>query len=536
MAREVFLIPPLPRRRDWFFGGVSAGVLLGCAELVVSAAVGLEVPPEVRVAVVGSSAVVVAALSMMTGAILRAFRRRPSHSEMVGAIVGTLCAAASLRPMWLWLEIGSLPPALDLVQFGVALAVSVSIGFAAAQLGQLCERKGAASSGALLWSIVALLLASAGHLVGARSSSVGETLAILACGSGAASVVCVMAFLSSRRRGLGSRTRSGRLLLAVGGIAVAVHFSPVVLPWILLDPEMTLNAEGPPNVLVIAMSRGGRDRLHGPGGLIHEAPTLGVTAWSGVTYPSLEIDEHSSNALSSALTLSDGSALPRLLKQRGYVTDQIAGSTNAFSPIDSLPFRESLSPARWLADRGRWLSTAPLLGGVVGPFLDSWGLLPAGREMSDVNREAMEWLVDWRTGSAPAPFLLFVDFRSPRADGNLGEADLALAQLLDHVEKLDGAGRNFVLLLLEGPTGQHSNVIAIARPPSDWRLPGPETRGAANVEAQDLADALAMACTDPASRARRLPGIAYTPGHEFASFLKTAHASVRAENSFGLKN
>ncbi len=508
-GRQVFLLPPLPRLRDWWLAGATAGLCLGFAELGVAFLSGASFPSPTVAALLATSAATVSVLSGALGMALRSLRMRASYSQLVGAVVGPQALVVLARPLWIWLGETALPGRLDLLHFAAGAAVAVLAGLGAARFGQRGERTGTAASGPLVWGASSILLAGSGRLAATPWLYSGPGLAAL---FGAALVVALLVFFAHRlalKRGTVPRASFARMLFVATAWATAIGIAPSVAPWLLLDAEVASIGGGPPNVLVVALSNDKYGRVTGRHGLATAAPTVGVVAWNGVAYEPLVPTREGVAPVVSPLALSDGSLLPARLDFEGFATAQIA--RNADAPLDLGTREVDARPGsgRVLREAGSWMSVVTLLSGPASPLMRAAGLAPEESSVHEVVGRAERWLLNWRTRRAATPFFLFVDLRGRASSAELEEADSALASLLDHLEKLEADMRTFLLIVLEGRPGSENvpPLMAVVRPPLDWPLPGPGTVSRDGIPAEEIALTLAMATQTHREGPVALPGV-----------------------------
>ena len=521
--RPVFLLPPLPRLRDWWIAGACAGLLLGLAELAVAFVDGTVFPTPLRVVLLAVSALLVSALSGGLGALFRGVGLRLSYSQLVGAVLGPLGLAVLMRPVWAWIAIGGAPDEAEGLQLGAGVIAILLAAVGAARIGERGERTGTAASGPVVWGGAALLLAFTSRLAAGGSLYTLPNVATLAVAVVVFAVAGVLCLQIARRRGMRSRAPFVRSLTLTSLAAGALCFAPGALPWLLYDEELAAVASGPPNILVALIGTGGDVRIPGSGrvGTGAEAPNLGLLAWNGIAYAHLAQDWVPGAA--ATLSLADGTTLPERLEFSGYSVGAIHRSPELARDmelrIEDLDARPGA--ARALRESGEWLSAAPLLLGPGSAALDAAGLNHTERSTHEVAASTMSWLLNWRTRRSASPFFLLVDLRRGDGEPDLEQADSALASILEHLNKLEAEANTLVLVTLEDRRGVAAGRkrAAVVRPPLHWTLPGPGTRATGEISARDIAVALQKISESDGTKPLPFPGVPFDDGEEQSTEL-----------------
>jgi len=158
---SLILVPPRPRLSDWILSGAGAGAALGIAELAIVFLGGHSPAPPLSLLVIAAEVFAVAVGAGLLGWLLRARGAQPSHSLMVGALIGPLLAAAIVGIACSRVISGGSATALGVAGLMAALSLAAAAALTAARIGDRLERSGAPVSGPLVWLATALPLACA---------------------------------------------------------------------------------------------------------------------------------------------------------------------------------------------------------------------------------------------------------------------------------------------------------------------------------------------------------------------------------------
>lgn len=412
-GRGARLLPPPVRARDWLPAGIAAGLCLASAELLALAVQDVGLSPRVAVSVAGLDAAAVAALCVPPALAQRLSSWRPSHSALVGGVLGPLLAARSLPLL--------LPPAPAVAAGVAALAAALGCGLAAARAGGRLEAAGVPISGPPLWLAVSLLL------VGASSLRRGGPLspspaAFLVLGG----LVLLLALLAAFLAVFGARREAlvpwpfGRLVLALALLAGGVALAPRALPWLLMEPPRSALRPTSPNLLLVDLGAFSPDAAPALGGDASSANLTLLAAQGSFYRRFLPGPEPAGGAW---LRLADGLPVARALEARGYRVRSLGPPGSRPPGFDTEPSADL--DAALAATLGGGLLAR--LGGGVAPDPDGSAAARAA--------EARRRIAFTRALEPDRPLFLAVDFSDAPRD--VGRMDGALGTLLDLLADLD---------------------------------------------------------------------------------------------------
>lgn len=479
----VYLLPPRPRPRDWALAGACAGLALGLAEVGISLASRLELPASLAAGLAASDALMVALVATAVGAATWAAGYRPSHSGLVGAVLGIQLFVAVSAPL-------VADPTLRSLGVVAVLALAIgALGVAAARLADRTERAGVPASGPLVWGATGLLVAGASRL--AYDGALAAPGRLLGLGFAAAVIAggTALAHELGRRRGSGPRMRFGRLLVLLSLATGLLALAPALVPWLLLDRDLAPVASGPANILVAIL----------PG---DDIPNESVE-WMSLGGTPYELPSSASPRDPAFPRLPNGRALANQLVASGFATALIAREPTRTPELASIEVDDRPGARTQLAGDASWLAAAPLWRGPGAPLLSWLGLDRAVRTPDQITTAATRWLLRWRTSRSGVPFFLRVDFRGP--DTTTAEIDAGLGEILDTLHQLD-VGATTLILAAAVPAGASSGRSrATLRPPLVWQQPAVSTGPARRLEPGELGAALARVAASPAETPAALP-------------------------------
>jgi hypothetical protein len=485
---------------------MSAGMILGISELLVSYPVGSPPPPPIALLIISANALLVGVLSSLLGVALRASKKRVSHSGMIGATLGPLLGAAIAGMIWQHAAPAGMPTLLALFGLATALTLAVAVSLAAMRLGDSLELGALSLSGPFVWFAVALPMASAERILWSQTRAAIAFVGLI--GVALLAVAIAMAtFEWVRRRGSRPPRSFSRIfaLLVLGAVAAA--FLPWAIPWVLSDPRLPApDEQGPPNFLVVALGSVPASAA------IRNEPGLLLLALTGVSYENVQPDGPS--GVRELLTPPSGASVAAVLVENGYAAAAIqTDATRTPMPrgveIDSQP-----GPSRLLAESFGWVSSASLLTGPGKPLLIALGLGGTHRTPGEIAAAAKRWLTSWRMGSAQSPFFLYVDFGATDGVDRRGAVEAGLLDLLEQLEQLAVDHRTAILVASEpyargsANSGQPAPFAAVLRPAADWPQSARGVRVNRKIYSRELGAALLeMADRDPRAVPRALPGL-----------------------------
>jgi hypothetical protein len=456
----------------------------------------------VSLLVVAAEVLAVAVGAGLLGWVLHVCGSRPSHSLMVGALIGPLLATSIAGIAWSRAMCGGPPSALEVSGLMAALSLAAAAALTAARIGERLERSGAPVSGPLVWLAAALPLACAERVF---QSDPDQKLALAALGGVSLAAIALIAGALewTLKRGSRPRMAHGRVfsLLMVGAIAAAA--APWALPWVLFDPDMPPVGDGPPNVLVVALDPSG------PASAV--SAELALLSSAGVTYEAL--DPQGLPGVRSVLTTPDGSRVVSELVADGYAAGAMLAADSAIPELEGAQLDTTPGPAGVLAGFLGWTAGAGLLRGPGEPLLRVLEFDAVHRSPDQISAAATRWLVSWRARRAPAPFFLFVDFRvgkHSRADA----AERGLAVLLNQLAQLEVLDRTTVLAVREVSPGSSAALPAptlrvVLRPPLDRSDLPRGGHGVGWIRGSELGGALLQIARADCESKLALPGLRF---------------------------
>jgi hypothetical protein len=455
---SLVLIPPRPQFGGWVLSGASAGAVLGLVELAFVFLGGHSPPPTLSMLVIAAEVLAVAVGAGLLGWVLLACAKPPSHSYMVGALVGPLLATSIAGIACSRAIGGDAPSALEVSGLMAALSLAVAAALTAARIGDRLERSGATVSGPLVWLAAALPLACAERVF---QTNTDHDLAIAALGGVLVAAIASIAGAlewtlkrSSRPRMAHSRVFT---LLIAGAIAAA--FAPRALPWVLVDRDMPPVTDCPSNILVVAL-----DSVDPASAVNAELASL---TWPAVTYDAL--DPQDLPGVRSVLTTPDGSRVVSELVADGYAAGAMLAADSVIPELEGAQLDTTPGPGGLLAGPLRWTAGAGLLTGPGDPLLRVMAFDAAHRSPDQIAIAATRWLFSWRVRRAPSPFFLFVDLRVGRR-GRADTAERGLGVLMNQLDQLGVLDRTTVLAVREVPPRSSAALSApmlraVLRPP-----------------------------------------------------------------------
>jgi hypothetical protein len=474
----------------WWSGSACAGLLLGLAELAISAREGKVVPPLLALALLASCTASVALAGGIAGAVLRRLdlEQRPSHSTFVGAVVGPLLAVALGALSWL------LPGGARALWLVYSLETGILAGLLTALVASRAERAGRPASALATWAGAALLLAEIARMAHTGGEpwrwSALPTL-LLGTGLGTAGLLGL-----TPRGSRGPRTTFGSALAILLMGAVAGAFAPRLIPWLLLDRNLPETGPWPPNFVLVTLEAVDEDP---PAGAL--LPTLRLFGTRAFEY---ETEEPVARAL---LATPEGSLLAPRLEATGYATAAILTMEGALT-VGASHVEQEPGGRRRLREDAAWMAGAPLLIELGAPLLTLLGEDRILRSPEQVGAAAARWLLRWRVTRAPAPFFLVVDFRAPGAQADA--IDAGLATILDRLDDMALSEDTLLAVAIGEPRARvtaGSGLRVVLVPPATWRRP-PRTDPLPPIRGGELGSALLRIATSRVGAPVSLPGLA----------------------------
>lgn len=476
----VYLLPPRPRLHDWPLAGGCAGSLLGLAELAVAWASGVGLPTSLTIGLAATDALLIAALAGIVGVVTWQAGLRPSHSGLVGAVLGIEIFAAVAAPLVAGATTTSAVEAL------LAAAACGALGFGAARVADRTERAGVPASGPLVWGAAGLLVAGASRL--AYDGVSAGRLAGLGFAAGVIAAGVALAHELGRRRGSGSRMRFGRLLALLGLAIIGLALAPAALPWLLFERDLTPLAPGPPNILLAVLP-----------GTASAQESVQWQSLGGRRYP---LSEPGSPRDPGFPRLPDGSPLASRLFAAGYATALICREPCVGPGLEGVEVDDRPGAAAQLEGEASWLAAAALWRTWGRQLLDVFDLDGALRSPAQIGTATRRWLERWRTSRSLVPFFLRVDFRGDGADPD--EVDRALGEILDTLPLLDAGASTLIALAAPGSERNASAAVQL-QPPLFWRTPVGGRSPVRRLSAGELATALDRAAHSSPEHPPALP-------------------------------
>ncbi len=408
----------------------------------------------------------------IVGASLRAAGFRPSHSHLVGGLVGGLIG---LPLLGVGLS-AILTPSHDALLVATGFAVVAAAAYLAAHTAHQLEESGIAVSGPAVWTVTAVVLAL-GEFGATRNynpwvvGGVAAGVIALALASGAA--------VTKLRKQSSSGPRAwSRNLFSALALAIALATAPWVLPWILADDDWPPVGEGPTNFLVVDW---------GIVGGTTSPESLSLLTAQGIEYPWIQADEkHPSRDL---LTLDDGRGVMGQLYERGYATAAILRDPKRRFP--GMAGEIDLAPglAGFTASYAKHTAMGQLLLASGGKPMKWLGLTDDLRTPKDLTSVALQWLLWWRTTRTPAPFFLLIDYADGNRPAEAASLDEELTRLVERISDFGIEDQTLILV-----TGVRNFADAPGSVQLTLRMPQNEApRGWTidrNVVAADVAEAL----------------------------------------------
>jgi hypothetical protein len=485
---------------------MSAGMILGISELLVSYPAGSPPPPPIALLIIVSSAVLVGVLSSLLGVALRASKKRVSHSGMIGATLGPLLGAAIAGTIWQHATLAGTPTVLSLSGLAAALILAVAVSLMAMRLGDLLERGALSLSGPFVWFAVALPMASAERFLWSQPGTAiagAGLIGILLL----AVAIAMATFEWVRRRGSRPPRSFSRIfaLLVLGAVAVA--FSPWAIPWVFSDPQLlALDEQGPPNILVVALGSSPASAAIG------SEPGLEFLALAGVSYEHIQPD--GPTGVRELLTTPAGGSVASELAARGYAVAAILRDFERVPTLGDIEIDSAPGATRLLAESFGWMAGASLLTDPGGPLLDALGLGEIYRTPDQIAAAAKSWLISWRMRRVRSPFFLYVDFGAMDGADRRDAVETGLLELLEQLEQL-AVDHRTAIVVASDPHARWSTdssapapFAAVLRPAADWPQSVRGIRVDRKIYSREFgAVLLEMANRDPRAVPRALPGL-----------------------------